>query len=114
MLRHERKLHKKIVPNSLPAKGKFQEQHLYLQHRNIKLAHRYYYYSVICRMLYVDCLVQLEREFDITANTIEQHLKRREALIQKLADAKTPVSELKQKYPWFDWSKQALIPINLR
>lgn len=112
MLRHERKLHKKIVPTSLPeSKGKFQEQHLYYQNRNIKLAHRYYYYSVICRMLYVDCLVQLEREFDITANTIEQHLKRRETLIQQLAEAKVTAQSLRQKYPWLDWSKQALIPL---
>ena len=112
MLRHERKLHKKIVPTPLAeTKGKFQEQHLYLQRRNIKMAHRYYYLSVICRMLYADCLAQLENEFDITANTIEQHLKRKLNLIQSLTDDKTTADQLRKKYPWMDWSMRALIPV---
>jgi hypothetical protein len=55
-------------------------------------------------MLYRDCLVQLEMEFDRSDRTIVNLLETRPAFIQKLVDNETTAAELKKRYPWYDWS----------
>ncbi len=69
-----------------------------------KIACRYYYYARICRMMFRDCIGQLEIEFDRSERTIiENILDDRAGFIQRLNDDNVSASELKKRYPWYDW-----------
>ena len=52
-----------------------------LARRADAIAHRYYYYGSICRMLYEDCLHHLHLEFFLEPDTIYNELKKRTALV---------------------------------
>ncbi|MDO6808098.1 hypothetical protein Q4603_05745 [Zobellia galactanivorans] len=68
-----------------------------------KIAARYYYYAAICRMLYADCIRQLESEFDRAERTIIENLEYRRAYIQRLMEEEAGPAELKKLFPYYDW-----------
>jgi hypothetical protein len=106
MQRGRHTLHKNLIQGNLfPEEESGTPKHVERYERvKDKIACRYYYYAAICRMLYRDCLVQLEMEFDRSDRTIVNLLETRPAFIQKLVDNETTAAELKKRYPWYDWS----------
>lgn len=104
-MRGRNTLHKNLIQGSLfPELSTPPMSHTERQDRlKNKIAARYYYYASCCRMLYADCIRELEEEFDRAERTIIENLESRRAFIQKLVDDETAPSELKKRYPWFDW-----------
>lgn len=105
MTRGKQKLHSNLIASSIPEHlGKKSQRNAELERRRDVMACRYYYYAVVKRQLYEDCLMDLYREFFITPNTIVNELMKREEKISELIELKTPPSDLKKVYPWFNWS----------
>lgn len=105
MTRGKQKLHSNLIASPIPEYlGKRSRRNAELERRRDVMACRYYYYAEIKRQLYEDCLMDLYREFFITPNTIVNELLKREEKIRELIKLKTPPSDLKKEYPWFNWS----------
>jgi hypothetical protein len=101
----KQRLYNNLVPSSLPeTEGELGKRNAYIEQRHDAMASRYYYYSVICRLRYDDCLLNLSSEFFLSTNMIVKCLLKREDFIYKLETRKVTTSELRRKYPFFDWS----------
>ena len=94
-------LYNHLVPNSLDTTEKGSND---IELRNDCLACRFYYYTVICRLRYDDCLMHLYKEWFIKPPQIIKQLKKRTAFTQRLLDDKVTTAELRRRYPHFDWS----------
>lgn len=75
-----------------------------MEERHDAMACRYYYYANICGLNYIRSLEQLEREFYLSHNMIIKYLTDRIDYIQIMVDNQVTTSELRKRYPWFDWS----------
>ena len=105
-MKGENILYNDLVPNSLeePGTGVKSHRNLYLDRRSDKMAARYYYHSVICRLRYDDCLLHLSSEFDLEPDTIIGYIKKRLSFVNSMIKHKMTSAELRRKYPFYDWS----------
>lgn len=106
LMKGENTLYKSVVPSSLTQLkgGKKSQRNTYLDRRSDAMACRYYYHSTICRLRYDDCLLSLSMEFNLEPDTIIGYLQKRLGYVNSMVRKETPTSELRQQYPWFDWS----------
>jgi hypothetical protein len=77
--------------------------------RNDKIAHRYYYYSRLLQYNYEVILAMLVNEFDLSEFTIIWISTKNANLIKKIGDEKPTKTQLKKKYPYFDWNNKAAV-----
>ena len=103
-LRGKQTLYNSIVPTNTPQAGKKSRRNTQLETRRDKMAHRYYFWAVINRKRYDDCLTQLFEEFDLQVETISKELMLRIDLIKELTNSQTTTSQLRKKYPYYNWS----------
>jgi len=105
MLRGQQTLFTNIFPSSVKRdsdrKG---TRNVFIEDRDIAIAHRYYYYIHIRRQRYDDTLVDLEKEFFITADVIGQRLTPYTDFLKELIHKNTKLSALKRKYPHWTWA----------
>ena len=111
-MKGENSLYKSIVPSSLAnlESGVKSQRNTFLEQRSDAMACRYYYHATICRLRYDDCLLNLSAEFFLAPETIIEWLKQRMAFVNRLVDNQIKTSELRQKYPFYDWSGRVNIP----
>ncbi|WP_143960244.1 hypothetical protein [Litoribacter populi] len=104
-MRGKNALYESIITSSLPDEvGEKGKRNVYLEQRDVKLAHRYYYHAQLCRLRYDDCLLNLSEEFSLSPNVIIQRLNKKTDLIKSLvAENKTP-AELRKLYGYFNWA----------
>lgn len=104
-IKGKQKLYNKVVPTSIvKSKGNYSARNTDIEARHDCMTARYYYYAVLLRKRYDDALEALEREWFLRPNQITTCLLKREELLLDLTDNKTTPKELKEMYPWFDWS----------
>lgn len=105
MANGEQKLYKNVVATSLKdSYGEMGQRSTYKGRTLDKIAYRYYYHASICRLRYDDCLSALHQEFDLTPNTLIKHIQSRLALVDRLVFENTSTTELRRRYPFYDWS----------
>jgi hypothetical protein len=99
------KAHDSIVGLSLQtvkAGGKGRNKDLIVA-RNICMAYRYYYYVHLIRFRYDLVLMELQKEFYLTPETIPRIVEKHIDLIKKMTVEKVTVRQLKTKYPHMSW-----------
>lgn len=77
----------------------------HLEQRDKAIACRYYYYIHIKRCRYDDGLMNLEKEFHITAGVITQRLASSTDFVKQLValDEAKALTALKEEYPYYTW-----------
>ncbi len=108
MQRGKQKLYNPIVPKSVTATGEKGKRNKSIEARRDAMAHRYYFHATINRYRYDDCLVNLSTEFFLQPDTIVNELQLRLDLINNLATNQTTTSELRKKYPFYNWVSKLL------
>jgi hypothetical protein len=104
-MRGKTTLYNDLIPSSIPdTLGEKSQRNTFLDRRDDKLAHRYYYHAHLIRRRYDDCLSELHLEFDLTPNVIVQRLSSRVDMIKALVNQETTPSELRKKYPFYNWA----------
>jgi len=103
-MKGEKALHKDLIKTSIDITEPGRLRNSLKSRFYDKMACRYYYLSNICRLRYDDCLLQLTLEFDITPTTIIKHLTKRLGMVTEMVENQVSPSELKKRYPWYDWS----------
>ena len=103
MLRGKQKLYNNLVPENTPTAGVKNQRNTFIDNRRIKLAHRYYFYVIICRKRYDDCINELSYEFDLGGNTIIKDVEEKYDLVKQLTQNQTTTADLKKIYPFFNW-----------
>ncbi|NJB36377.1 hypothetical protein [Croceivirga sp. JEA036] len=98
----KRKIYDNLVSNALEELPIEPQQDLKTK-RTTLMVSRYYYYAVLCRKRYDDCLADLSQEFFLSPLTISRHINGRLGYLENLKDRKTDRSDLKKKYPWLAW-----------
>jgi hypothetical protein len=71
--------------------------------RNIALIHRYYYYAKLRKLRYDLVLLELEREFFLSTDTIPRVVDDYHSDIKRLMNEGVGCAELREKYPWLVW-----------
>lgn len=105
MNRGKQKLYNQLVSNSvIGVVGSKSKRNECLESRRDKMAYRYYFHAIICRLRYDDCLFKLHSEFDLMPDTIVKELLKRDEKINELTKNKTTTSELRKRYPFFNWT----------
>lgn len=79
-------------------------RNVFLDKRDEALISRYYFYAQVKRKRYDDCLVELEKEFFITAGVITQRIDLGLDVLKDLVDKNVKVVYLKRKYPNWNWN----------
>lgn len=72
--------------------------------RNELLAHRYYYYAEVKNYRYIKCLEEIAKENFLSTETVIDMLNDVRNIITLIIEKHYSTKELKQKYPWLDWS----------
>lgn len=105
MIRGQQTLFTNIFPSSIKRDSERKgTRNVFIEDRDIAIAHRYYYYIHIRRQRYDDTLRDLEKEFFLTADYIIQRLTPCVELIKDLTHRNVKVSLLKRKYPHWTWA----------
>ena len=73
------------------------------EQRYERLYHRYYYYSHLKKVPRMDMLKILEKEFDLSIDTIPRIFDLYLVEIKRLINTGVTVKELKKKYDWIVW-----------
>jgi hypothetical protein len=103
-MRGKTTLYNDLIPTSLETIGQKNQRNALIDDRDNALAHRYYYHAHLIRRRYDDCLSELSAEFFITPNVIVQRLSSRVDMIKSLVNQEATPSELRKKYPFFNWA----------
>lgn len=70
--------------------------------RNDKILYRYVYYMLIKKYTYIDLIVMLGIEFDLTKQSLNLIIKNSADKIKLLRGNK--IADAKNKYPFFNWN----------
>jgi hypothetical protein len=73
------------------------------EQRYERLCDRYYYYAHLKKMARITLLQILEKEFDLSIDTIPRIIDERAVDIKRMMNAGVGVKELKKKYDWIVW-----------
>lgn len=87
-----------------PEKSRKSQKGVYTEERDICLCYRYYYHYEIVRDRPDDVLLNMEKEFFISATTIMARLVDYAGLLKDIVNNKPTRSQLKKKYPQFVWN----------
>ncbi len=74
-----------------------------IQHRNLKLAARFYFYSSLIGLKFSLCLDHLHEEFDIKEATITDVLADNSSIINNLERKNISIAQLKKTFPYLNW-----------
>lgn len=103
MQKGKQTLYNTLVASSVDTHADPLKRNCSIDDRRDAMAHRYYFHAIINRLRYDDCLMSLQQEFFLQPDTIVKELHKRFDLINDLIDQKTTTSELRKKYPWYNW-----------
>lgn len=74
-----------------------------IQHRNRKLAARYYYYSYLLGLKFTRCLEHLVIEFDLSESRICDLISQQCDSVSEMEHSAIGVAELRRAYPFMVW-----------
>lgn len=74
-----------------------------VERRNKMLFYRYYYYSKIHKLTYVDVLDKIETEFYLSGRTISDLLQVNSGALKQIFSEKPDLKYLNKEYSFFNW-----------
>lgn len=83
-----------------------------IQHRNQKLAARFYYYSHILELKFSRCLENLSIEFDLTESRICDLISEQSHRISEMEMKGISPAELRKAYPFMTWQNPSSSPLH--
>ncbi|GAA4465289.1 hypothetical protein GCM10023093_17210 [Nemorincola caseinilytica] len=93
------------APHKPATQGHFGRNNDCIRSRNIYIAYRYYYYSVLCKHTYDTTLELLCEELFIMPRTMVNILKDATEYIMDLRKQKAALKHMREAYPRREWAK---------